>query len=84
VSILGLSVNGRDLVNYFCKTGYYVKRVHGGHHFCVRIDGTGTPLNIPVHTNEDIPNGTLRFIITVYARNENITDAEAKVRFKKI
>lgn len=83
MSVLGLSVNGKDLVNYLCKTGYYVKRIHGGHHFCVHIDGTGTPLDIPVHTNEDIAKGTLRFIIMVYARNEKITEEEAKKRFRK-
>ncbi len=84
MSILGLSVAGKDLVNYLCKTGYYVKRVHGGHHFCVRLDGTGTPLDIPVHASESIAKGTLRFIITVYARNENITEEEAKKRLQKI
>jgi predicted RNA binding protein YcfA (HicA-like mRNA interferase family) len=84
VSDLGLSVEGKALVIYLCKTGYYIKRIHGSHYLCVRQDGTGVTLNIPVHSNEDIARGTLRFIITVYARNENITEEEAKKRFQKL
>lgn len=77
-------ISGRDLVNFLCRQGYYVKHVHGSHHFCVRQDGTGTPLDIPVHANEDVAKGTLRFIIKVYARNEGIDEDNAMDNIGKI
>jgi predicted RNA binding protein YcfA (HicA-like mRNA interferase family) len=86
VSILGSLpvVNGKDLVNYLCRNGYYIKRIHGSHHFCVHKDGTGTPLDVPVHSNKNIAKGTLCFIITVFARNEGVTEDEAKEMFRRL
>lgn len=77
-------VRGKDLVNYLCRNGYYVKRIHGSHHFCVRKDGTGIPLNVSVHSNENIARGTLSFIITVFARNEGVTEDGAKELFRRL
>lgn len=77
-------VSGKALVNYLCRNGYYIKRIHGSHHFCVRKDGTGTPLNVPVHGCSNIAKGTLCFIISVYARNEDMTEDEVKEAFSKI
>jgi len=77
-------VSGKALVNYLCRNGYYVKRVRGSHHFCVRVDGTGTPINVPVHGNNEIAKGTLSFIITVFARNEGLTEDEAKEMFRDL
>jgi len=76
-------VSGKALVNYLCRNGYYVKRTHGSHHFCVRKDGKGAPLDIPVHGNNDIAKGTLSFIITVFARNESLSEEDARELLRK-
>jgi predicted RNA binding protein YcfA (HicA-like mRNA interferase family) len=77
-------VSGNALVNYLCRNGYYVKRIRGRHHFCVRKDGIGTPLDVPVHGNKEIAKGTLCFIITVFARNEGVMEDEAKEMFHEL
>jgi predicted RNA binding protein YcfA (HicA-like mRNA interferase family) len=76
-------VNGKDLVHYLCRHGYNVIRIHGSHHFCVLQDGTGTPLDIPVHANENVAKGTLRNIIKVYAKNESVTEEVAKEMIRR-
>ena len=55
------TISGKELIKILEKLGFVVIRVNGSHHRLKHTDGRIT--TIPVHSNGDLPKGTLRKII---------------------
>jgi predicted RNA binding protein YcfA (HicA-like mRNA interferase family) len=56
------SVSGKALCKIVERNGWTLKRVTGSHHIYVQ-EGISFILSIPVHSNRDLPIGTLKSIM---------------------
>ncbi|AFZ59906.1 type II toxin-antitoxin system HicA family toxin [Anabaena cylindrica FACHB-243] len=56
------SVSGKSLCKIVERYGWTLKRITGSHHIYAK-EGMSVILSIPVHSNRDLPNGTLRSIL---------------------
>lgn len=56
------AVSGKMLCKIVERNGWELKRISGSHHIYVQ-DGIDAILSIPVHSNRDLPIGTLRSIM---------------------
>ena len=56
------SISGKALCKIIERYGWELKRVIGSHHIYAKED-ISIILSIPVHSNRDLPTGTLRSII---------------------
>jgi predicted RNA binding protein YcfA (HicA-like mRNA interferase family) len=56
------SVSGKLLCKILEKRGWELRRVTGSHHIYAREDSDYI-LSVPVHSNRDLPKGTLRSIM---------------------
>ena len=54
--------SGKMLCKIVERSGWELKRIFGSHHIYIK-DGTYAILSIPVHSNRDLPIGTLRSIM---------------------
>ena len=54
-------IRSKNLIKALEKIGFYKVRQSGSHVFVAHKDGRCT--TIPIHSNRDIPNGTLRGIL---------------------
>mgnify|MGYP001567047912 CR=1 FL=1 len=54
-------VRAKNLIKALEKIGFYKVRQSGSHVFLTHRDGRCT--TVPIHSNRDIPNGTLRGIL---------------------
>jgi predicted RNA binding protein YcfA (HicA-like mRNA interferase family) len=56
------SVSGKALCKIVERRGWLLKRVTGSHHIYAK-EGVSIILSIPVHSNRDLPIGTLRSLM---------------------
>jgi predicted RNA binding protein YcfA (HicA-like mRNA interferase family) len=56
------AVSGKMLCKIVERNGWELKRISGSHHIYIK-DGIDAILSIPVHSNRDLPVGTLRSIM---------------------
>lgn len=56
------AVSGKMLCKIVERNGWELKRVSGSHHIYIK-DSVDAILSIPVHSNRDLPVGTLRSIM---------------------
>jgi predicted RNA binding protein YcfA (HicA-like mRNA interferase family) len=56
------AVSGKMLCKIVERNGWKLKRISGSHHIYIK-DGIDAILSIPVHSNRDLPVGTLRSIM---------------------
>ena len=56
------AVSGKTLCKIVERNGWELKRVSGSHHIYIK-DSIDVILSIPVHSNRDLPIGTLRSIM---------------------
>jgi len=56
------AISGTRLCKILEKNGWELKRVTGSHHIYFK-KGTDVILSIPVHSNRDLPKGTLKSIM---------------------
>lgn len=56
------SVSGKALCKIVERYGWTLKRVTGSHHIYGK-EGFGVILSIPVHSNRDLPTGTLKSLL---------------------
>jgi len=56
------AISGKRLCQILEKNGWELKRVTGSHHIYVK-KGADVILSVPVHSNRDLPRGTLRSIM---------------------
>lgn len=56
------SISGKALCKVVERNGWLLKRVTGSHHIYAK-KGTRVILSIPVHSNRDLPVGTLRNLL---------------------
>ena len=56
------SVSGKTLCKLVERYGWSLKRVKGSHHIYGKT-GVDVILSIPVHSNRDLPQGTLRSLM---------------------
>ena len=56
------AVSGKTLCKIVERNGWELKRVSGSHHIYIK-DSIDAILSIPVHSNKDLPIGTLRSIM---------------------
>jgi predicted RNA binding protein YcfA (HicA-like mRNA interferase family) len=56
------SISGKALCKIIERHGWKLKRVTGSHHIYAR-EGSKAILSIPVHSNRDLPIGTLQNIL---------------------
>ena len=56
------AISGKMLCKIVERNGWKLKRVTGSHHIYVK-DGVAAILSIPVHSNRDLPKGTLKSIM---------------------
>lgn len=54
------AISGKKLCNIVERNGWVLKRVTGSHHIYAK---GGAILSIPVHSNRDLPTGTLKSIM---------------------
>jgi predicted RNA binding protein YcfA (HicA-like mRNA interferase family) len=57
------AISGKKLCKILERKGWQLKRVTGSHHIYVK-QGVDVILSIPVHSNRDLPRGTLKSIMT--------------------
>lgn len=57
------AISGKRLCKILERKGWQLKRVTGSHHIYVK-QGVDVILSIPVHSNRDLPRGTLKSIMT--------------------
>lgn len=55
-------VSGKDLLDFYIKLGFELKRIKGSHHV-LKSGVNGRMFVIPIHSNEDLDRGTLKGII---------------------
>ncbi len=53
-------MSGKTLIKLLKKNGWQKDRIKGSHHIYTK---DGVPVSIPVHGNEDIPEGTLQKLL---------------------
>ncbi len=56
------AVSGKALCKIVERNGWTLKRVSGSHHIYAQ-EGISVILSIPVHSNRDLPAGTLKSIM---------------------
>ncbi|MBE9185484.1 type II toxin-antitoxin system HicA family toxin [Microcoleus sp. LEGE 07076] len=56
------SVSGKALCKIVERYGWELKRITGSHHIYAKED-VAVILSIPVHSNRDLPTGTLRILL---------------------
>ncbi len=56
------SVKGKQLLKILISLDYDLDHVQGSHHILRRADGKKT--TVPIHSNKEIPKGTLLGILT--------------------
>ncbi|MCT7967117.1 type II toxin-antitoxin system HicA family toxin [Laspinema sp. D1] len=56
------SISGKALCKIVEQQGWQLKRITGSHHIYAK-EGVTAILSIPVHSNRDLPTGTLRGIL---------------------
>ncbi len=56
------AISGKTLCKIVERNGWELKRVTGSHHIYTR-EGVNVILAIPVHSNRDLPKGTLKSIM---------------------
>ncbi|HIK10177.1 MAG TPA: type II toxin-antitoxin system HicA family toxin [Oscillatoriaceae cyanobacterium M33_DOE_052] len=56
------SISGKALCKIVEQHGWQLKRITGSHHIYGK-EGVAVILSIPVHSNRDLPAGTLRGIL---------------------
>ncbi|MGL5083787.1 MAG: type II toxin-antitoxin system HicA family toxin [Microcoleaceae cyanobacterium] len=56
------SISGKTLCKIVERNGWELKRVTGSHHIYAK-EGIDAILSIPVHSNRDLPKGTLKSIM---------------------
>jgi predicted RNA binding protein YcfA (HicA-like mRNA interferase family) len=56
------SISGKALCKIIERYGWELKRVTGSHHIYAKEDISNI-LSIPVHSNRDLPTGTLRSLM---------------------
>jgi predicted RNA binding protein YcfA (HicA-like mRNA interferase family) len=56
------AVSGKMLCKIVERNGWELKHISGSHHIYIK-DGIDAILSIPVHSNRDLPVGTLRSIM---------------------
>lgn len=56
------SISGKMLCKIVERKGWELKRITGSHHIYVK-EGVDVILSIPVHSNRDLPKGTLKSIM---------------------
>jgi predicted RNA binding protein YcfA (HicA-like mRNA interferase family) len=56
------SISGKALCKIVERQGWQLKRITGSHHIYAK-EGVTVILSIPVHSNRDLPTGTLRAIL---------------------
>jgi predicted RNA binding protein YcfA (HicA-like mRNA interferase family) len=56
------SISGKALCKVVERKGWLLKRVTGSHHIYAK-KGVSVILSIPVHSNRDLPIGTLRNLL---------------------
>jgi predicted RNA binding protein YcfA (HicA-like mRNA interferase family) len=56
------SISGKTLCRIVERNGWELKRVTGSHHIYAK-EGVDIILSIPVHSNRDLPKGTLKSIM---------------------
>jgi predicted RNA binding protein YcfA (HicA-like mRNA interferase family) len=56
------AVSGKTLCKIVERNGWELKRISGSHHIYIK-DSVDAILSIPVHSNRDLPMGTLRSIM---------------------
>ena len=56
------AISGKALCKIVERNGWELKRVTGSHHIYTR-EGVDVVLSIPVHSNRDLPKGTLKSIM---------------------
>ncbi|QSJ16750.1 type II toxin-antitoxin system HicA family toxin [Nostoc sp. UHCC 0702] len=56
------AVSGKALCKILERQGWNLKRITGSHHIYAK-EGVDAILSIPVHSNRDLPIGTLRSIM---------------------
>jgi predicted RNA binding protein YcfA (HicA-like mRNA interferase family) len=56
------SISGKALCKIVERQGWHLKRITGSHHIYAK-EGFTVILSIPVHSNRDLPAGTLRGIL---------------------
>lgn len=56
------SICGKALCKIVERQGWLLKRVTGSHHIYAK-EGVSIILSIPVHSNRDLPTGTLRSLM---------------------
>ncbi|RAM52405.1 MAG: hypothetical protein C6Y22_06940 [Hapalosiphonaceae cyanobacterium JJU2] len=56
------AISGKMLCKIVEQNGWELKRITGSHHIYVK-EGVDAVLSIPVHSNRDLPKGTLKSIM---------------------
>jgi predicted RNA binding protein YcfA (HicA-like mRNA interferase family) len=56
------AVSGKELCKIVERHGWELKRITGSHHIYVKED-VEVIISIPVHSNRDLPKGTLKSIM---------------------
>jgi predicted RNA binding protein YcfA (HicA-like mRNA interferase family) len=56
------AISGKTLCKIVERNGWELKRITGSHHIYTK-EGIDAILSIPVHSNRDLPIGTLRSIM---------------------
>lgn len=64
------SISGKALCKIPERQGWQLKRITGSHHIYTK-KGVTAILSIPVHSNRDLPTGTLRAILKDAGITEN-------------
>ncbi len=54
--------SGRSVVRALQRDGFVLSHILGSHHYLRRPDGGGLVV-VPVHSNHDLPDGTMRSIL---------------------
>jgi len=56
------NIKGKQLLKIFIGLGYILDHIQGSHYILRRFDGK--KITIPIHSNKEIPKGTLLGILT--------------------
>jgi predicted RNA binding protein YcfA (HicA-like mRNA interferase family) len=56
------AISGKTLCKIVERNGWELKRITGSHHIYAK-EGVDVILSIPVHSNRDLPKGTLKSIM---------------------
>ena len=67
------AVSGKALCKILERQGWELKRITGSHHIYIKED-VDVILSIPVHSNRDLPIGTLKSIMKDAALTEEDLD----------